>query len=210
MKKELSNFEKAQADKILSCYNNVGEDELEKGGEGSKGGKVIGHTKSGKAIYEETQTHIKNIINTNNTSIDSHRKEKGWGIYSHSNGELAKTVQSKLDKNLPVEDEHIDRIHYTSKKLDELKNMVGKIKNIGDKYKHSVSKDKHYPNFYLGTTKGSKGNYNHNITFRTEHDETNPSKDFENEVNNHVNLKHTGSWGDDRLKKEYRTGKRSE
>jgi hypothetical protein len=27
-------------------------DELEKGGEGSKGGKIIGHTKSGKAIYD--------------------------------------------------------------------------------------------------------------------------------------------------------------
>lgn len=30
-----------------------GIDLLEKGGEGSKGGKVIGHTKSGKPIYEK-------------------------------------------------------------------------------------------------------------------------------------------------------------
>jgi hypothetical protein len=48
----MSNFEKSQADKILSCYNNI-----EKSGEGSKGGKVVGHTSSGKPIYESYHTN---------------------------------------------------------------------------------------------------------------------------------------------------------
>lgn len=33
------------------------EDELEKGGEGSKGGKILGHTKSGKPVYANTHAH---------------------------------------------------------------------------------------------------------------------------------------------------------
>lgn len=56
-------FQKAQKVKLLACYGETPEsliekaqveesDDLEKGGEGSKGGKIIGHTKSGKAIYE--------------------------------------------------------------------------------------------------------------------------------------------------------------
>ena len=51
-----------QAEKILACYtdsslssciNKAQERDLEKGGEGSKGGKIIGHTRSGKPIYDK-------------------------------------------------------------------------------------------------------------------------------------------------------------
>lgn len=54
-----------QAEKILACYtdsslssclNKAEENDLEKGGEGTHGGKVIGHTKSGKPIYEKMNT----------------------------------------------------------------------------------------------------------------------------------------------------------
>jgi hypothetical protein len=46
--------------RIVGCYSNAGElikksedtNDIEKGGEGSKGGKVIGHTSTGKAIYD--------------------------------------------------------------------------------------------------------------------------------------------------------------
>lgn len=34
-------------------------DEIEKGGEGSRGGKIIGHTKSGKPIYEDHKASSK-------------------------------------------------------------------------------------------------------------------------------------------------------
>lgn len=45
-------FEKAQKAKILASYGLAPNGEpLEKGGEGSRGGKVIGHTKSGKPLY---------------------------------------------------------------------------------------------------------------------------------------------------------------
>lgn len=44
-----------QAARISGSYNQLQkseESDLEKGGEGSRGGKVIGHTKSGKPIYD--------------------------------------------------------------------------------------------------------------------------------------------------------------
>jgi len=48
----MNDIQKAQAARILSCYNETPETLLEKGGEGSKGGKIIGHTRSGKPIYD--------------------------------------------------------------------------------------------------------------------------------------------------------------
>jgi len=56
MEKVLSFEEKQELRKakILSCYNT---DSLEKGGEGSRGGKIIGHTKSGKPVYEDKSGH---------------------------------------------------------------------------------------------------------------------------------------------------------
>lgn len=46
----MNEFEKAQSAKILACY---GVNDLEKSGEGSKGGNVIGHTSTGKPIYDK-------------------------------------------------------------------------------------------------------------------------------------------------------------
>lgn len=54
----LNGFLKSQKDRVLALYGNTDiekseDNDLEKSGEGSKGGKVIGHTTSGKAIYED-------------------------------------------------------------------------------------------------------------------------------------------------------------
>lgn len=40
----------AKREFLAKSYTNL---DIEKGGEGSRGGKIIGHTKSGKAIYEK-------------------------------------------------------------------------------------------------------------------------------------------------------------
>lgn len=55
---------------ILGSYNiqkSQDENDIEKGGEGSKGGKVVGHTKSGKPIY----------------SSFSHEEHKGFTSEDH-------------------------------------------------------------------------------------------------------------------------------
>lgn len=56
----MNDFISRQSEKILACYGETPEsliaksqeNDIEKGGEGSKGGKIIGHTKSGKPIYK--------------------------------------------------------------------------------------------------------------------------------------------------------------
>lgn len=54
--KSEDNFE---VEEVINLLNKSLFDELdiEKGGEGSRGGKVIGHTKSGKAIYDNVHNH---------------------------------------------------------------------------------------------------------------------------------------------------------
>jgi hypothetical protein len=63
----------AAVNKVL---NKSVDDELEKGGEGSKGGKVIGHTKSGKAIYEHKNANHNDYkdftANDHNDALQAH------------------------------------------------------------------------------------------------------------------------------------------
>lgn len=67
-----------QRNNIFKSFSNV-EDVLNKGGEGSKGGKVIGHTKSGKPVYRNHT--VKNKVYKDFTKQDHadasklHRKE---------------------------------------------------------------------------------------------------------------------------------------
>lgn len=91
-----SSFEKGKyTDKLQAMYKRKGldengnlvkedcEDEVEKGGEGSRGGKVIGHTKSGKPIYQSK------------TSTDAY--EKHSHLSSDEHFELGKDDKSGLD-----------------------------------------------------------------------------------------------------------------
>jgi len=57
-KERVANWEKRYADSKKNVDLSAQKD-LEKGGEGSKGGKVIGHTKSGKPIYAHNAFNIK-------------------------------------------------------------------------------------------------------------------------------------------------------
>lgn len=52
-------MKKVEAARQLSKLNKSNEENLEKGGEGSRGGRVIGHTKSGSPIYDTTSQKSK-------------------------------------------------------------------------------------------------------------------------------------------------------
>lgn len=96
-------FQKAQKAKLLACYgetpesviekaqvSEVEEDSLEKGGEGSRGGKIIGHTKSGKPIYGEGPLH-------NVSGEPSDWNAKSYASEDHKDAaEAHKTHTSKL------------------------------------------------------------------------------------------------------------------
>jgi hypothetical protein len=70
----LNDFLKSQQSRVLSMY---GGQDIEKGGEGSKGGKVIGHTKSGKAIYDTASHsgHKDFTVDDHNDAYDAHKKK---------------------------------------------------------------------------------------------------------------------------------------
>lgn len=59
-----------------NIFKSFQENDLEKGGEGSRGGKVIGHTKSGKPIYEGGEHHAIMKISGNLEAHDHTRTAK--------------------------------------------------------------------------------------------------------------------------------------
>jgi hypothetical protein len=73
---------------ILSCYSNS--NDIMKSGEGSKGGKVIGHTKSGKPIYD---AH-------NHSSHSSFTKKDHFDAYSLHSEKGAEVLKKR--KNIKV------------------------------------------------------------------------------------------------------------
>jgi len=94
----VNNLNKGRAATILSCYSNVdtilkSEDkgDLEKGGEGSRGGKVIGHTQSGKPIYE-TSEHTKKVLKTldKHVSVNHTPDENGHHEITYAREELGR------------------------------------------------------------------------------------------------------------------------
>src|SRR5690606_28473908 len=64
-----------------------GEEELEKAGEGSRGGKVIGHTKSGKPIYETQPGSGRKRIKIN-SPLSSHSQIHGKTYDVHNESEV--------------------------------------------------------------------------------------------------------------------------
>jgi hypothetical protein len=73
-----------------------GEDGLKKGGEGSKGGKVIGHTKSGKPIYAgkmANHKHYENFSSKEHHEAVEHLEDENYHkeAESHHNEAIAKT-----------------------------------------------------------------------------------------------------------------------
>lgn len=99
-----SEFEKSQALKILSMYTNV--DELTKA-EGSRGGKIIGHTGSGKPIYDSANhpSH-KNFTSEDHRDASAiHNYKSDWGRDKEYNKNLA-TEHKRLSTLKPEDREN--------------------------------------------------------------------------------------------------------
>jgi hypothetical protein len=83
---------KAQQERILAgIFGGLPEDEIQKAskGEGSRGGKVIGHTKSGKPIYG---------------SVTPHKDHKGFSKDDHK--EAAELLRGKQKKSTSSQKEY--------------------------------------------------------------------------------------------------------
>lgn len=119
-----NNFElnKAHHD---SFFKKASENDIEKGGEGSRGGKIIGHTESGKPIYEN-HDHPAHKNFTSNDHTDA--------VYAHVNLTSRKSLATKEEKKKHLEEgkKHGASSH-TAKQdpdsLDEYKQEEDKAKN---------------------------------------------------------------------------------
>lgn len=92
------------------------EDSLEKGGgEGSKGGHVIGHTKSGKPIYANSLHTSKDFTHEDHSdAMSAHMKE------AKEHGEMGERHQTRADRMSSGKDRH---------KIDENNEMSHRYKN---------------------------------------------------------------------------------
>lgn len=115
----VNDFNKAQAQRILSCYSDTNinksidyksaiaemknrrdPDNLEKSGEGSKGGKVIGHTKSGKAIYQNPnhESHKKFTSADHTDASEIHMTSKESTLNNNERDEASADHSRKTDE----------------------------------------------------------------------------------------------------------------
>lgn len=71
----MNEFERRQAAKISALYGVV--DTLQKGGEGSRGGRVIGRTRSGNPIYDSHghESHKNFTPEDHRDAIKAHKEE---------------------------------------------------------------------------------------------------------------------------------------
>lgn len=97
----MTDFQKAQSNKILSCYSI---DDIEKSGPGSRGGKVIGYTKSGKPIYDSHHSSYSNFSpqdhhDATEVHTNLHKKFKKEGdldTAQHHYNQAADHIQERL------------------------------------------------------------------------------------------------------------------
>lgn len=93
---EAAIFEKNPIEKSENSDDEDEDDEdLEKGGEGSKGGKVIGHTKSGKPIYGGGHN---SFTSSRNHAADYASLAKKQGYTSEDHADAAEAHKKDYDK----------------------------------------------------------------------------------------------------------------
>ena len=95
--------------------------ELIKGGEGSKGGKIIGHTRSGKAIYAESRHESHDEFNGKDHA-DAANLHQRYGVHAENDHEKydhsrhyeehkKKTLSQHNSESISHADKNIKRMH---------------------------------------------------------------------------------------------------
>ena len=121
-----------------SLFNKI--PDLNKGGEGSRGGKIIGHTKSGKPIYHSSHTHDNKDF-TNQDHFDAH--------LAHGNVKIglqqAMKGGAKLKVHIDGEKHHWEKVGLEahgeiSKKYPTMSDLHEHMKKVrGSEYKKDTS-----------------------------------------------------------------------
>lgn len=189
---------KANAAKILACYG-VDSNELEKGGEGSRGGQVIGHTKSGKAIYKNrdanhpgyakfTEEDHDDAASIHSDKAFHHEDKAGEHEYKADENE----GNTKWNHHMTQADKHKAKSDYHDKvSTSHLEKVTNKKEDKGDskKEKEQMSEEER-SNF--GHVVSSSGKKIYNVP---SHDEMTNTKDYD--VNYHNEAKEHHKWKSD-------------
>lgn len=135
-----SQFFQDKQNRIIGSYI---ESDLIKGGEGTKGGKVIGHTKSGKAIYEDHNhaSHKKFTSQDHAEAVKRHREMFNNSAIASQQGEWG-------TKNREAVEHHKDEsTKKATKELENIKNTrektTTKKKDFDDHYVDYMDKNAH-------------------------------------------------------------------
>ena len=105
----------AQRAHLMKSYTNWGNDSIEKGGEGSRGGKIIGHTKSGKPIYE-----------------GAHQSHKSFTKQDHKDAAELNRKEHKREGNPILRSLYKREAEFHQGEADDTKNDKEEIKDIKD------------------------------------------------------------------------------
>ena len=121
-------FQKTQRERIMKSYNTP---DIQKGGEGSKGGHIIGHTKSGKPIYENSIHSSADFTHEDHSDAMSAHMKAAKEHSEHSKGysrggteHYSNQVASDLQKDHQKSSQHhssMAQLHQTAmnQKLDK-------------------------------------------------------------------------------------------
>src|SRR5690349_8453397 len=152
------NFEEGKIDTLTFLKANVQYTEIIEKAEGSRGGKVIGHTKSGKAIYDThnhpghkdfTSEDHREAMNAHRQSMENHYKER----VDFSGKNTKEEKEKHYDEHTAAARAHTS--HYwkhedasIKKHLEEReKSTIGKTTSGKNIYEHHSADHKHYNDF---------------------------------------------------------------
>lgn len=155
----------AQRAHLMKSYTNWSEDSIEKGGEGSRGGKIIGHTKSGKPIYESA-----NHESHKDFTSDEHREaDKMHYNYTSDRSKLkGQKIFGKEKSRERSDDYHYEQASLHEKKAEEIEKEDNKVEKsdvlkafeilgLGDLIeKGGIGSGKHKTINWLNDTKNDK------------------------------------------------------
>lgn len=137
------------------------DDLLEKGGEGSKGGKVIGHTKSGKAIYENANhsKHKDFTVEDHDEAIEAHQKPRDE---YHRSSDFSDEGKAKNDHHYEQQKQHIAAKNglVSKRENDQKKKQVDHHNRMADFHKTMLDHIKKYKED-KATSYGSQATQDH-------------------------------------------------
>jgi hypothetical protein len=173
MLKHIEEARKQQMSRISGSY--IPTETLEKGGEGSKGGKVIGHTKSGKAVYDnanhESHKDFTSQDHKEARTINEKKYSKHWsdrnnaGFGKEKRMKAAQKERYHADQARAHGDQEFAKKESASEKGTLEQALLAKQKSAdSDKYKdwssekHEEQSHSHHGNMMRAKQKGdSKG-----------------------------------------------------